>query len=68
MNRDRGASLGALLESEAQIKRETQRNLEATAVAKLSVKLMLPLGLLTLPAFILCAVAPIAIGLLSSNK
>jgi len=30
--------------------------------------LMLPLGLLTLPAFILCAVAPIAIGLLSSNK
>jgi tight adherence protein B len=68
MNRDRGASLGALLESEAQIKRESQRNRESTAVAQLSVRLMLPLGLLTLPAFILCAVAPITIGLLSANK
>jgi len=68
LNRERGASLVALLDSLAQICRETQRHAEATTVAKLSVKLMVPLGLLTLPAFILSAVVPIAIGLLSNGQ
>jgi tight adherence protein B len=68
LNRERGASLTALLESAAQVKREVQRHAEATAVAKLSIKLMVPLGLLTLPAFLLCAIAPLAIGLLSSRQ
>jgi tight adherence protein B len=68
LNRERGASLSALLESAAQVKREVQRHTEATAVAKLSIKLMIPLGLLTLPAFILCAIAPMAISLLSSRQ
>jgi len=67
LNRDRGASLLALLDSASQIRREGQQHLEATKVAKLSVKLMMPLGLITLPAFILCTVAPIAIGLLASK-
>jgi tight adherence protein B len=67
LNRDRGASLLALLDSASQIRRETQQHLEATKVAKLSVKLMMPLGLITLPAFILCTVAPIAIGLLAGK-
>jgi tight adherence protein B len=65
---ERGASLSALLESAAQVRREVQRHAEATAVAKLSIKLMVPLGLLTLPAFILCAIAPMAIGLLSTRQ
>jgi tight adherence protein B len=65
LNRDRGASLLALLDSASQIRRESQQHREATKVAKLSVKLMMPLGLITLPAFILCTVAPIAIGLLA---
>jgi len=68
LNRERGASLSALLESAAQVRREVQRHAEATAVAKLSIKLMVPLGLLTLPAFILCAIAPMAIGLLSTRQ
>jgi tight adherence protein B len=68
LNRERGASLVALLDSLAQIRRESQRHAEATLVAKLSVKLMVPLGLLTLPAFILISVVPIAIGLLSNGQ
>jgi tight adherence protein B len=68
LNRESGASLAALLSSAARVRRETLRHAEATAVAKLSVKLMIPLGLLTLPSFILCAVVPIAIGLLSSGQ
>jgi tight adherence protein B len=67
LNRERGASLLALLDSAARVRRESKHHLEATRVAKLSVKLMIPLGLVTLPAFILCTVVPIAIGLLANQ-
>jgi tight adherence protein B len=68
LNRESGASLAALLGSAARVRRERLHHTEAEVVARLSVKLMIPLGLLTLPAFILCTVVPISIGLLSAGQ
>ena len=67
-NRDAGASLSALLISAAQVIRDTHRFENDKRIAKLSVKLMVPLGLLTLPAFVCLAIAPIGISLLSSGQ
>jgi tight adherence protein B len=68
LNRNSGASLDSLLISAARSSRELKFFAEADSVAKLSVKLMLPLGLVTLPAFVLTSVVPIAIGLLSDGQ
>jgi tight adherence protein B len=68
LNRNSGASLDSLLLSAARSSREFKFFEEADSVAKLSVKLMLPLGLVTLPAFVLTSVVPIAIGLLSNGQ
>lgn len=68
LNRTSGASLDGLLASAARSAREIKSFSEADSVAKLSVKLMLPLGLVTLPAFVLTSVVPIAISLLSNGQ
>lgn len=60
-----GSSIRGLLLDAAQAIRAAQRNHQAQAISKLQIRLMLPLGLLTLPAFVLLAVAPMAIGMLT---
>ena len=67
-NREAGASLAALLGSAARLVRDSRRFENDKKIAKLSVKLMIPLGLLTLPAFVCLAIAPIGISLLSSGQ
>lgn len=67
-NRDAGASLSTLLVSAAQVTRDAHQFENEKKIAKLSVKLMVPLGLLTLPAFVCLAIAPIGISLLSTGQ
>lgn len=62
-----GASIAELIRSSAQVAREQARHLEAIKIASLSVKLMIPLGVVSLPAFILSTIAPIAISLLKAQ-
>jgi tight adherence protein B len=62
-----GSSIRSLLLDAAQSIRATHRNIQAQAISKLQIRLMLPLGLLTLPAFVLLAVAPMAIGMLTQQ-
>ena len=68
LNRSSGASIANLLAGEASARREAQWFAESTALAKLSVKLMIPLGLITLPAFVLSTIVPVAISLLSNRQ
>lgn len=68
LNRSSGASISSLLENEAAARREAQWFAESTKLSKLSVKLMIPLGLVTLPAFVLSSIVPVAISLLSSRQ
>ena len=68
LNRTSGASISNLLEGEAAARREAQWFEESTTLSKLSVKLMIPLGLVTLPAFVLSSIVPIAISLLSNRQ
>lgn len=68
INRSSGASISELLAAEALARREEKRFLEAEKLAKLSVRLMIPLGTLTLPAFVFSAIVPVAISLLSTRQ
>lgn len=68
LNRNSGASISNLLSGEASSRREAKWYSESTALAKLSVKLMIPLGLITLPAFVLSTIVPVAISLLSNRQ
>lgn len=68
LNRASGASISNLLVGEASARREAQWFAESTSLAKLSVKLMIPLGLITLPAFVLSTIVPVAISLLSNRQ
>jgi tight adherence protein B len=68
LNRSSGASIANLLAGEASARREAQWFAESTALARLSVKLMIPLGLITLPAFVLSTIVPVAISLLSNRQ
>ena len=67
-NRSSGASISNLLAGEATARREALWFAESQTLSKLSVKLMLPLGLVTLPAFVLSSIVPVAISLLSSRQ
>lgn len=64
LSRTQGIGLAALLTSAADSKRERQRFEDTEKIAKLSVSLMIPLGLAVLPAFVLITIVPIAIGLM----
>lgn len=68
LNRTSGASISNLLAGEAAARREAQWFSEATSLSKLSVKLMIPLGLVTLPAFVLSSIVPVAVSLLSNRQ
>ena len=68
LNRSSGASISNLLSGEAAARREALWFAESQKLSKLSVKLMLPLGLVTLPAFVLSSIVPVAISLLSSRQ
>ena len=64
LSRTQGIGLAGLLASIADSKRERQRFIDSERIAKLSVSLMVPLGLAVLPAFVLITIVPIAIGLM----
>ncbi len=59
-----GANLKHLLQSQIESDLAAWRNRSLVAAKQLSVRLMLPLGLTTLPAFLLLTVAPILLGAL----
>lgn len=67
LSRSTGAAVTELLVSAADRLRENLRFESATLIAKLGVRLMIPLGVTVLPAFLLLSIVPIAIGLLSNQ-
>jgi tight adherence protein B len=68
LTRRSGASISHLVRSAAHEARDAKRFQESEAIAKLSVRLMIPLGVVVLPAFVLMTIAPIAISLLSNGQ
>jgi Flp pilus assembly protein TadB len=58
-----GAAAAAVLRATARDLRSTRRRRARVAANRLGVRLVVPLGLTTLPAFLLWAVAPVALGL-----
>lgn len=68
LSRSTGAAVGEILIAAADGFREQQRYEVATRISKLSVQLMIPLGVAVLPAFILLSIVPIAISLLSNGQ
>lgn len=62
-----GVPLTALLLAEADERRRTARSDAARRAVELETRLLLPLGICVLPAFILLGVAPIAIAIISST-
>lgn len=65
--RDAGVPLVALLRAEADEVRRRSRAAAAQRAAQLESRLLLPLGLCILPAFVLLGVVPIALAILSST-
>jgi tight adherence protein B len=63
LSRRAGVPVGALAGASAAVRRERTRIDAHEKVQKLGVHVVLPLGLLVLPAFVLIAVAPMALGL-----
>ncbi len=63
-----GANLKLLLQSQIESDMAAWRNRSLVAAKQLSVRLMLPLGLTTLPAFLLLTVAPILLGVLTKGE
>ena len=62
-----GIPAGGLLRSEADRERRESRSAGQAAAASLAVRLMLPLGLCVLPAFMLVGVAPLLLAIVSST-
>ncbi len=65
--RSAGVPAVVLLRSEADGRRRTARALAASRAAELETRLLLPLGLCVLPAFVLLGVVPIALAIVSST-
>jgi tight adherence protein B len=68
LSRTTGAALTQIILSAADRMREKLRFEISNRIARLSVKLMIPLGVAVLPAFILLSIVPIAISLLSNSQ
>lgn len=68
LSRGTGAAVTQILTSVADRIRERERYETANKIARLSIRLMIPLGVAVLPAFVLLSVVPIAISLLSSGQ
>ncbi len=62
-----GVPASVLLRSEADEHRRAARSLAARRAAELETRLLLPLGLCVLPAFVLTGVVPIALAIVSST-
>ena len=67
MSRRAGVPAAELLRSEAEEERRSARADAATRASVLAVRLMLPLGLCILPAFMLLGVAPLLIAVITST-
>ena len=67
LSRRAGVPAGELLRSEAEEARRIARAAAATDASVLGVRLMLPLGLCILPAFMLLGVAPLLIAVITST-
>jgi tight adherence protein B len=68
LSRTTGAALTQIILASADRAREDLRFQISNRIARLSVKLMIPLGVAVLPAFILLSIVPIAISLLSNSQ
>jgi tight adherence protein B len=68
LSRSTGAALTQILSGVADRVRERDRYETSSRIARLSIRLMIPLGVAVLPAFILLSVVPIAISLLSTGQ
>ena len=68
LSRTTGAALTQIILSSADRVREDLRFQISNRIARLSVKLMIPLGVAVLPAFILLSIVPIALSLLSNSQ
>jgi tight adherence protein B len=62
-----GVALSPLLRAQAQVERNTAREEAQMRVEKLSVQLMIPLGVCVLPAFIAVGVLPLVASVISST-
>ena len=62
-----GVPAVVLLRSEADGRRRTARAIAARRAAELETRMLLPLGLCVLPAFVLLGVVPIALAIVSST-
>lgn len=62
-----GAPAGELLRAEAAERRRSARAAGRAAASVLAVRLMLPLGLCVLPAFVVVGVVPVLVGVISST-
>jgi tight adherence protein B len=62
-----GIALNGLLSARADALRHRLWNNHRAQLAKLSIALLIPLGLAALPAFVFLAVVPVGIGLFSAT-
>ena len=67
LSRRAGVPAGELLRSEAEEERRAARAEAAARASVLGVRLMLPLGLCILPAFMVLCVAPLLIAVVTST-
>lgn len=65
--RKTGVGLASLLRSQAQRERQASREDAQMRVEKLSVRLMIPLGVCVLPAFIAVGILPLVASVISST-
>lgn len=68
LSRNSGAALSEILLANADQFRDDLRYEISNRIARLGIKLMIPLGVAVLPAFILLSIVPIAISLLSNGQ
>lgn len=68
LSRNSGAALTQLLSATADRFRDELRFEISNRIARLGIRLMIPLGVAVLPAFILISIVPIAISLLSNGQ
>lgn len=68
LSRNSGAALSEILLATADRFRDELRFETSERIARLSIRLMIPLGVAVLPAFILISIVPIAISLLSNGQ
>lgn len=65
--REAGVPAASLLRSEAALERRDSRSRSSRQAAQLGVRLMLPLGLCVLPAFLLLGVAPLILAVVTQT-